>query len=209
MNINMETKIPLDIVAILISCCSLSFTTIFSTIAIWRWSINWQRNRKRLRLEFFRDISNGFSNHNWKFIEYWNFPGVYPQLDELKDVIPTKTEDFQEAMGQRVVTLSHLNVLLKVFSHKNLLYDEDIIGYKNWAQNWYEKSVEPLRTILTTGDVYPLDFIIWLRDKIFKDKDFAKLLGSTLCARLVVYEDRKIFKSAFNRIRSFFSQYDI
>ncbi len=135
-----------------------------------------------------RDLFNGFSSHNWKFIEHWTFPGVFPPMADLKKSIPEKRPESQQLFGQRVVALEHLNILLRIFTHLDELLPEDIEGFSHWACNWYEDSKDGLETILESGDTYPLDFIVWLRDVIFRQEDSVKIFGRELKARLQMFE---------------------
>jgi hypothetical protein len=195
------TQDTFNILTITISCCALGISIISGFVALSRWILDIRNARKSQRLELLRDLFNGFSDHNWNFVQYWSFPGIYPPLKELEDVIPNKEPENQKAFGERVVVLEHLNILLKVFSHQRLLEDEDILGFTNWALSWYEKSKESLKVVLQTGDTYPLDFIIWLRDNVFKNKEFPKLIGDTLQARLNEYEKTSEFMRFVRRLR--------
>ena len=147
--------------------------------------------KKQTRLEFLRDLFNGFSSHNWSFIRYWDFPGVFPPLADVLDAIPNKEgEENKTLFGQRVVALEHLNILFRVFSNTELLHEQDIDGFTHWANNWYENSRNALKTILISGDTYPLDFLKWLRDKIFREQsDIKVLFGRELNSRLRLYEN--------------------
>ncbi len=165
---------------------SIVLSTLAITITILRWAVSLKHDRARQRLEFLRELSNSFFSHNWNFIDHWDFPGVYPPLKELKG--QAKTEEDKQAMGLRVVTFDHLTILQQVFTYSKLLTRNDIQGFACWARCWYDGSRSALEGIFTTGDVYSLDFIIWLRDVIFVDKPFAGLMGDTLKERLHEFE---------------------
>ncbi len=152
------------------------------------WEESRKLDRKNERLKFMKNFADGITEHSWKFIEYWDFPGVYPNLKELKSVIPDKSEDNQEAFGQRVVTLAHLYILLGVFSYRDVLLTRDIVGISNWANNWFEESEEAIKTILSNGDVFPLDFIDWLKNTIFPGRGLERLIGPDLITRLREYQ---------------------
>jgi len=156
-----------------------------------KWREEKEIDLKKSRLEFLRETVNGFTTHNWHFIENYDFPGVFPLLSTLKPAIPDKKDEkTRELFGQRVVTLSHLNILLRIFVYKDILETSDIDGYTQWANDWYAESKAAMRTILDTGDTYPLDFIVWLRDVIFKDQQDSlnSLIGVSLKARLRMYD---------------------
>ena len=122
------------VISILAASISL-LTLIFSVI---RWFIGSRREKAKNRLEFIRGLVGDYSKHNWRFVEYWDFPGVYPEVEELKSIVsPAKPDRQRVYFGRRVVVLEHLNILLRVYTHKDLLNREDIEGYANWAQSWF------------------------------------------------------------------------
>jgi hypothetical protein len=171
-----------DLVALVALALSI-FNFVFGAFS---WIVDIRRGRTEERLEFIREVWGGFSAHNWSFIEYWDFPGVYPPLKEIK--IPAKTEKEKEAFGLRVVTLEHLNILLKVFTHRKILTKEDIQGFTSWGKCWYDASLPALKVIFSQGDIFPLDYTIWLRDVVFDGKPFREIVGDELKARLKRYE---------------------
>ena len=144
--------------------------------------------KKINRSEFLKSLFSDFSAHNWSFIEHWDFPGIYPPMEDIREIIPNKSEEYKEPFGSRVVTLEHLNILMKVFTYKKYLTKNDIEGFRNWGQGWFDRSGEALKTIFASGDTYPLDFIIWLRDNIFDDTQFQKVFGEVLRVRLHDFE---------------------
>jgi hypothetical protein len=177
-----SAALPISIASLVVSLLVLGFT-------VYKWFVDWRREQRQTRLTFLRDLFSGFSQHNWRFIDYWDFPGVYPYLEEIRTAIPpSKSDQCKEDFGRRVVALEHLNILLKVFTHRDVLSREDIRGFVNWAQSWYSGCAEALTTILERGDVYPLDFLIWLRDVIFEHNDFDSLVGPTLRGRIDEYK---------------------
>lgn len=180
-----DVSTNLSILSLIVSVVALSFT-------LFRWFVDWKRLQRQNRLDFLRDLFSSFSQHNWRFIDYWDFPGVYPYLDEIKTKIPpSKADNCKEDFGRRVVTLEHLNILLKVFSHRDILTREDVRGFINWAQSWYTGCTDSLREILNRGDTYPLDFIIWLKKTVFEHNDFDSLIGPTLRGRIDEYAAMK------------------
>ena len=161
-----------DWVGIIISGVALIVSIISIIISLYIWK---RGNKERLdtqRLEFLRNLSIGYSGHNWRFVQYWDFPGVYPGLDELKNEVPSNNDDrYKEAFASRVVVLEHLGFLLQIFTYKHLLKEEDIDGYRTWAISWYNHHKNAMRGIMEYGDTFPVDFWIWLKNEIFKGED--------------------------------------
>jgi hypothetical protein len=155
-----------------------------------KWKLEIKATKEQQRLNFLRDLFNGFTSHNWRFINHWEFPGIFPPLDDMLKAIPNKDEENRELFGKRVVALEHLNILMRVFTHKDVLEEEDIEGFTHWANNLYDGSKDALRTILGTGDTYPLDFIVWLKEVIYKEQDINEVIGNELRSRLRLYENQ-------------------
>jgi hypothetical protein len=195
-NINPIIALTIAIISLLVSIGSLVIsgkmlkaTEKRINLELEKWKNDRVDNKEQARLEFIRDLYNGFSNHNWRFIQHWPFPGVFPKLSDMNDSIPDKSKENKKLFGERVVALEHINILLRVFTNKDILKPQDIQGFTNWANNWYEGSKEALRTIFKSGDTYPLDFIVWLRDIIFRQQyDFQKFFGQELKKRLDLFE---------------------
>ena len=167
-----------EILALSVSAVVLGMSGLAAWFAHKRWKLDTRRFREMRRLEFLRDLNSQFMTHNWKFIEHWENPGVRPGLTSTPGV-----EVDQQAFGKRVVCLDHLNFLWHVFAHKELLTGEDLAGFRSWARSWFDDARASLAVIFETGDLYPLDFVEWLREKIFKES-FKQLIGSTLDNRL-------------------------
>ena len=178
--------------SLIISIISLGIAISSLLIMVIKYYRDEKKDKESRRMNIIKEISSGFSEHNTSFIDYWDFPGYYPPLSNLKSTIkPAKDENDKLPFGQRVITLNHLNILLQVFTHKSLLKPEDITGYGCWAREWFEDSQESLKTILDYGDIYPLDFILWLRDDIFENTNFKHLFGTELQNRISDYEKKK------------------
>lgn len=142
------------------------------------------------RIDFLRDMSYYVREHNWKFIEYWEFPGVYPGMLELQPEVPQNNDPrYQESFGRRVVALQHLGILMQVFSQRKILKPEDIVGYKNWAKSWFVHFKNALEGIMESGDIFPLDFIIWLREEILDDTTYSFNIGGHLKSRIDAHKD--------------------
>jgi len=178
----------IGILAIIIAVLSLIIT-------LGRWLWEHRVNKKDRRQKFFQQLINGFYTHNWKFIEHWNNKGIRPQINTTVDV--TSFEDF----GRRVVLLDHINILWQVFLHREILNSpEDIESFKSWADSWFENSKDQLKIIFEDGDMLPLDYIIWLRDTIFKG-ELECLMGDCLKKRIQQYEIRQRKYSRLLKIR--------
>ncbi len=154
--------------------------SLITTLGHWLWER--RVNKKDSRHKFFQQLINGFYTHNWKYIEHWNNEGIRLQINSAVDV--TSFEDF----GRRVVLLDHLNILLQIFIHRTVLQLEDIESFKNWAASWFETSKDQLKIIFKDGDLFPLDYIIWLRDTVFDKEKFELLIGGSLMKRMKLYE---------------------
>ena len=165
-----------EVIAVLASIVAVVLSGVSAWFTHKRWNLDTGLVRERRREEFLRDLNSQIMTHNWKFIEYWDNPGVRPGLTS------TGSLD-QEAFAKRVVHLDHVNFLWQVFAHKELLDGEDLSGFRSWARSWFDDARESLTLVFKTGDLYPLDFVEWLRDHIFEDT-FRELIGSQLDERL-------------------------
>ncbi len=168
-----------EFVAIVIALISLTWTTV-------RWFSERTVTKENRRHQFFQKMMDGIFLHNWKFIEHWKEnKGIRPKLDTTEDV-EKSFNDF----GLRVVTLDYLNFLWQVHVHQKILSETDIDAFRSWAKSWFTGAKPQLEVIFNDGDLYPLDYIVWLRDEIFKD-EFNEIVGSTLRKRLQQYEDKQ------------------
>jgi hypothetical protein len=139
-----------------------------------------QRDSKKDRREkFYQSLSSSIHSHNWKFIEHWDNPGVRPWIKEALHF-----QDKEAELGKRVVVLSHVNLLWQVFLHKDHLAESDIDGFRNWSLSWYTSSIDQLKVLFEQGDLYPLDFIYWLKNSIFGEGRFSPLVGPGLDGRI-------------------------
>ncbi|MBI3360326.1 MAG: hypothetical protein HY023_04370, partial [Chloroflexi bacterium] len=117
-----------ELLAILIAVVALALT-------LFRWISDLRLNKQESRHRFFQQLIDGFYVHNWKFIEHWDNKGIRPQLETTTDV-EKSFEDF----GRRVVLLDHLNILWRVYLHKDVLLKEDIDSFSSWARGWLDRS---------------------------------------------------------------------
>lgn len=155
-----------------------------------QWDNERINKKNETRIEFLRELFISYSKHNWNFIDNYDFPGVFPPLStishlnkEVNNSIDLKTKKME--FGNRVVTLEHLNILVRVFYNKNILKPQDMEGFTHWANEWYENSQQALKDIFKDGDTYPLEFIEWLIKEVFnKQSNILTLIGKTLNARL-------------------------
>ncbi len=175
----------------ILALASLILSVIAIFFTVYRWWVDWQRQKSQQRSEFIHTLNRDISAYNWRYLEYWDFPGFIPLLKELKRTRKKVRDQFKEAFSQRLVALENLNILFRVFIHKDLLGPEYIESFILWSRNWYDYTQEQLRVILMDGGIYPLGFIAWLRDNVFESDDFEKLMGSSLVLRLKKYENRR------------------
>ena len=136
-----------------------------------------RESKKNRREKFFQSLISIIHGHNWKFIEHWDNAGVRPGMVEAISLEDNKVE-----FGRRVVVLSHMNILWQAFLHRDHLNSDDIDGFKNWAASWLKESRAQLEIVLNQGDLYPLDFLYWLRDTIFVG-EFSAFMGPGLKGR--------------------------
>lgn len=171
------TNNELSLVSLLLSIGTACFV-------IFRWLSDKKQKKEYSRRQFFQNLIDGFSAHNVKFLEHWDNKGFRPGLEET---IPI--EDDKEAFGKRIVTLSHLNILLQFFFHKKILNPEDFESIKHWANRWFDSAEEQLKIIMKYGDIYPIDFLKWLYHEVFYDensktKKLANIMGLELKNRI-------------------------
>lgn len=172
-----------DGLALLISSISL-----FISIRLWN------QNRKYTDIDrkqkFYQHLISGFESHNWKFVEHWENTGIRPFL---YDTFPF--EQSSQEFGSRVVVFDHLFILLQVFIHKDILEKDEIDAFRHWAQEWFLRSFKPLAVIFDSGDIFPIEFIIWLEEDILGDQ-FKKVVGKPLKLRIEKHKrQRKRFWS--------------
>jgi hypothetical protein len=161
-----------ELVAILVASASLLIT-------LFRWALDRKLNKRERVEKFYEQLINGFYTHNWKFMEHWDNEGIRPQLDSTIDVEKDK-KDF----GRRVVLLDHLNILRQIHLHRKILSKEEIEGFTSWANSWFDRSKDQLEIVFKDGDLFPTDYVIWLRDKIFGKDKFETLMGQSLIDRI-------------------------
>ena len=142
--------------------------------------------KKDRRQKFFQVLLNGIFSHNWRFLEHWDNAGVRPGLVQTKTV-----EQNEEHFGKRVVVLDHVNILWQIFLHREDLHATDIDGFRSWARDWFASSEAQLKEIFDQGDIYPLDFVSWLKDEVFLAENFSRIVGRGLQERLTTYEARR------------------
>lgn len=157
--------------------------SIVGVAGIWLLWTQQRESKKDRREKFYQSLSTEIHAHNWKFLEHWSNAGVRPGMDEALSL-----EENSEDFGRRVVVLSHVNLLWQVFLHKDHLTSSDIDGFRNWALSWLETSKDQLQILFSQGDLYPLDFISWLRDVIFNENRFQPFVGKGLRGRLEQFE---------------------
>ena len=106
---------------------------------------------------YYIDFVKSISEHNWKLLENKIDPGLKVTNINLE---------------KRVVCYQHLNIFLLAWLNKKIIIkDKSLSGWKNWAKNIVEGAkIErnkdfsyAYRDILTDGDLYPEDFIKWLK----------------------------------------------
>lgn len=158
---------------------------ILSSVSILLWYLQREDSKEDRREKFFQNLISGLYIHNWKFIEHWNNPGIRPYFDETLSL-----EKNEEAFGRRIVTLDHINILWQAFLHRKVLTNTDLDSFKIWARGWFESSKDQLQVIFLHGDLYPLDFFIWLRDDVFCEM-FHEVMGSALKERIKQYEGKQ------------------
>lgn len=176
-----------ELLIVIIATFSLitSLSAIYISFSNWRYLR--EKTKEEKRLEFLQRLNSQILPHNWKFVEYFDEnKGVRPGLDTTKTV-----EQNKEALGSRVVLLDHLNLLWQVYSHKHLLRESDVDGYKNWARSWYPSSKENLKIVFEDGDLYPLDFITWLKKSVFISQFSDDCIGEKLSTRLESWNETK------------------
>lgn len=157
---------------------ALIISSVSLLISIRLWYLNKKYTTIDRRQKFYQQLISGFGSHNWKFVEHWENKGIRPFLN---DTLPL--EQSSQEFGSRVVVFDHLFILLQVFVHKDILNPDDIGAFKYWAKDWFLRSFEQLKVVFNSGDIFPLEFIIWLREEIFED-DFEKIMGKPLELRI-------------------------
>jgi hypothetical protein len=183
-----ELSLLISVLGLGIALIGLAISFLAILFSVIQWLSEIRRSRSQQRLEFIRQLWDGFSSHNWQLITHWDFPGVYPTLSEI--AIENKTPEDQATFGKRITVLEHVNILLRVFTYRKLLTAEDKLGFKIWAQSWWNEQSEPvLRGIFSNGDLYPLDFMIWLQREIVGGS-ILRVMGPELKARLKEYEGK-------------------
>jgi hypothetical protein len=165
--------------AIVIALISIGLT-------IYRWVSDRLFEKAEGRRQFFQKLIDGFFSHNWKFIEYWENKGIRPSMETTKDV-----EKDYEQFGRRVVTLDHLHILWQIYLHHKILTNEDVESFRSWGRSWFNNSKDQLKIIFEDGDLFPLDYIVWIRDEVFKKGEFESLMGRGLIDRIQQYEKQK------------------
>jgi len=106
------------------------------------------------------------SDANWNYINSLDVPGVLPHFFELKPNAKKKmAEGIKATVVKRSIAIEQLNLLMKVYSHRRILKPTDIEGFKSWANSWYDGFREELTVIFHDGGLYPIEFIIWLRER--------------------------------------------
>ena len=168
-----------ELIATILSVFSLAIGLL--NVVLWFTSI--RDSRKDRKEKFYQQLINVFFTHNWRIIEYWDNEGVRPHLEETRS-IRQNAADF----GKRLFLLDHLNILWQVYLHKDLIDSDYLKSWSSWAESWFEDSRDQLKTIFEKGDLYPLDYIVWLKDHIFRNQPFNEVCGSVLRSRLREYE---------------------
>ncbi len=142
------------------------------------------RFRKERRDSTYQHLFDNFFAHNWKMVEHWDNSGARPNLKEARDDLKSK-----KLFAKRVVTLDHFNILFQVFAQRKVIGSTEIDSFSSWAKSWFDDSQDAIEGIFERGDLYPLDFVQWLRDKIFDGGRFEGLFGTRLTARIKRYEE--------------------
>lgn len=112
-------------------------------------------NRKQ---HYYINLVKSISEHNWKLLENNIDPGL-----KITNI----------SLDKRIICYQHLNIFLLAWLNKKIITkDNSLSGWKNWAEKIVEGAkIEnnkdfsyAYRDILTSGDLYPKDFINWLKE---------------------------------------------
>jgi len=116
--------------------------------------------RKNTREKYYTGLIERIEQHNWKSYENKLDPGL--GITQVKPEV-------------KIICYQHLNLLLYAYFHKDVIAkDKSIQGWKNWAESIVEGAKEQrhgqfsrcYHEILTNGDLYPSDFLNWLKKEI-------------------------------------------
>ncbi len=169
-------QVTLALGALLISLASLGVSL---GKVVWD-ALNERTNK---RDAYFQHFLVGAAAHNWKFLEYRNVPGVHPNIDNTLNLD-------ERSLAQRIVLFDHLGILWSMYLHRHVLHREDIESSTLWAKSWFKESEPQLRLVLDKGDLYPLDFLIWMDKDIFGGK-LRPIMGDVLLDRVQKFEARR------------------
>ena len=122
------------------------------------------------RQTMYQDLVEKFMIHNWRLYEH----RISPQL-------PGTASLTDHEWNARIVILDHLNLLFYVYLHASdsqgeVVTSEDLEGWKRWATNWMDEIQKTptyesqFHQIISSEDLHPEHFLVWLNDNIFRGK---------------------------------------
>ncbi|MCK5601832.1 hypothetical protein KAR91_08190 [Candidatus Pacearchaeota archaeon] len=118
-------------------------------------------NKQRKQQYYMAWISQ-ITQHNWQFIHN----------DKLKTGLLISPRTSKEV---RILCYQHLNLLLLAWLHKGIINkDHSINGWKRWCNEMLKGAevegnrefAEAYSDILSSGDMYPDKFLLWLKSEM-------------------------------------------